>query len=103
MCESLSFIFLCTPLGAKIFSASSQCRRRRIAAMALAFAAAMNHGKDAGHEKKRRERGKHQSADDGASEGSVLLAAYAEANVHGHHADDHGHGGHDDRTDAHEA
>ena len=63
----------------------------------------MNHGENARHKKERRERGEKQAADDGAAERSVLLAAFAEAEGHGHHADDHGESGHDDRTDANEA
>ena len=44
-----------------------------------------------------------KTADDGATERRVLLAAVAEAEGHGDHADDHGEGGHEDRAEAGEA
>src|SRR5208337_494153 len=47
--------------------------------------------------------GEEQAADDGAAQGCVLLAAFAEAYSHGHHADDHCQCGHDYGTHAHEA
>ena len=41
-----------------------------------------------------------EAADDGAAERGVLLAAFAEAEGHGDHADDHGERGHDDGAEA---
>src|ERR1700675_3813813 len=67
------------------------------------FATAVNHGKYHGHKKQRSEGGEEQTADDGAAQRSVLLAALAQADSHRNHADDHGQRGHDDRTHAHKA
>ena len=50
----------------------------------------MNNRKDARHEEKRGEGGEQQPADNRAAERGVLLAAFAEADSHGYHANDHG-------------
>ena len=42
------------------------------------------------HNKKGGDGGKEQAADDGAAERRVLFAAFAEAERHGQHAEDHG-------------
>src|SRR5580700_1251872 len=65
------------------------------------FATAVNHGKYHGHKKQRSKSGEEQTADDGAAQRSVLLAALAQADRHRNHADDHGQRGHDDRAHAH--
>ncbi len=44
-----------------------------------------------------------QSADHGAAQRRVLLAAFAEAQGHRKHSDDHRQGGHDDRPQARDA
>src|SRR5882724_3407815 len=71
--------------------------------MPAALQPCVNDFENARHKKQSCEGRENQAADDGSSEGSVLLAAFAEADGHGNHADDHGESGHDDRTDADEA
>src|SRR5713101_3089592 len=70
--------------------------------MPAALQPCVNDFENARHKKQSCEGRENQAADDGSSEGSVLLAAFAEADGHGNHADDHGQSGHDDRTDADE-
>ncbi len=55
------------------------------------------------NEEQRRNRGKDQPADYRTAQRRVLFAALAESKGHRQHADDHGHGGHDNRTEAREA
>src|SRR5450631_2556821 len=71
--------------------------RRRRFRLALVHEAE-NHG----NKYKRRDRREEKAADDGATERRVLLAALAETQRHGRHADDHRQGGHDDGAEAHE-
>ena len=56
-----------------------------------------------GHEEERGEGGQGQAADDGPAQRGVLLAAFAQAQGHGQHADDHRQGGHDDGAQARQA
>src|SRR5581483_5147536 len=44
--------------------------------------------------------GEEEASDDRAAERRILLAAFAQAESHGQHADDHGDGGHDHGADA---
>src|SRR5690242_9112514 len=67
--------------------------RRKVNA-AAAFAPAVNHGENAGHEKERREGRENQPADDRTAERGVLLAALAKTDGHRHHADNHRESGH---------
>src|ERR1700722_4509873 len=60
----------------------------------------VNDGEKTRHEKQRRKSRKEQTADNGTTQGGILLAAFAKADGHGHHADDHGESGHDDGADA---
>ena len=60
----------------------------------------MQKGKDRGHKDEGGDRREGKSTDDGTAERGVLLAAIAEAERHGNHADDHGEGGHADGTEA---
>src|SRR5579862_2518515 len=62
--------------------------------------AAVNDYEYRGHEKQGREGGEYQPADDGAAQGSVLLAAFAQPESHRNHADDHRGRGHDDGAQA---
>src|SRR5258707_4104457 len=50
----------------------------------------VNDAEDDGNEDERGDRREDQAADDGAAERRVLLAALAQAQCHGRHADDHG-------------
>src|ERR1700738_4617971 len=61
------------------------------------------HTKNHGNKHQRRHRGEDQPADHRAPERGVLLAAFAEAERHRRHADDHCERGHQNRTEAHEA
>src|ERR1700739_136503 len=63
----------------------------------------VKNGENTRNEKQRRESRKEQTADNGATQGGILLAAFAKADGHGHHADDHGESGHDDGADADKA
>ena len=64
------------------------------------FSPPCSRGEDRGNEDQGGDGGEEQAADDGAAEGRVLLAAFACAERHGDHADDHGEGGHADGTEA---
>ncbi len=61
---------------------------------------AVQQGEDGGNEDEGGDGGGGEAADDGAAERRVLFAAFAEAERHGDHADDHGEGGHHDGTEA---
>ena len=63
----------------------------------------MNDGKEGGHEEECGDGCQQQAADDGAAERRVLFAAVAQAEGHGHHADDHGEGGHEHGAEADKA
>ena len=65
-----------------------------------AGAAAMQQREDRGYKEERGDGGEAESADDGAAERGVLLAAFSRAQSHGHHADDHRQSGHADRAEA---
>ena len=67
------------------------------------FETGMNHRENAGYEKQGSKSCEQKTADDRAAERSILFAAFAETESHGHHADDHGERGHDDWTNADEA
>ena len=56
----------------------------------------MQKGKDRGHEDKGGDRRERKTTDDGTAQGGVLLAAIAETERHGNHADDHGESRHAD-------
>src|SRR4051812_24048693 len=58
----------------------------------------MTEAEDDRDEEKGRYGGEEQAADDGASDRGILLAAFAEAEAHGKHADDHGQGSHEHRA-----
>src|SRR5579859_13498 len=72
-------------------------------AQSFAFPAPVNDRKDARNEEQSREGGEQQPADHRATERRVLLAAFSHANGHGHHADNHGQRGHDNRAHAYKA
>src|SRR5579864_1138503 len=72
-------------------------------AQSSAFPAPVNDRKDARNEEQSREGSEQQSADHRAAERRILLATFSHANGHGHHADNHGQGGHDDRAHAYKA
>ena len=55
------------------------------------------------HEEQRRDGREHQAADDRAAERRILLAAFAQAQRHRQHADDHRQRRHQDRAEAREA
>ena len=57
-------------------------------------------GRRRGNEDQGGDGGAEQAADDGAAERGVLLAAFAGAERHGDHADDHGERGHHDGAEA---
>src|SRR6266567_5236801 len=57
-----------------------------------------NDREDRRHKEESGKCGEQQSADYGAAERSVLLAAFAQPESHGHHADNHGGRCHDDRA-----
>jgi hypothetical protein len=57
-----------------------------------------NEREDSGHEEECGDCGKEQAADDCTAKRRILFATFAEAKRYGHHADDYGGGGHDDRT-----
>src|SRR5258707_308409 len=61
----------------------------------------VNDAEDDGNEDERGDRRKNQATDDGSPERCVLLAALAQAQRHGGHADDHGERGHQHRAEAH--
>src|SRR6185369_2339218 len=61
------------------------------------------HAEHHGNEHQRGDRCKNQTADHGAAERRVLLAALAEPERHRQHADDHGERRHQYRTEADEA
>src|SRR6267143_3009812 len=63
----------------------------------------MDDAEDNGNEDERSYGCERQPADDRATERCVLLAAFAQAERHGRHTDDHGERGHQYRTKAHEA
>ena len=65
-------------------------------------ASAVENTKHRRHENQRCNRGTQQTTDDGASERRVLLAAFAESERHGNHADDHREGGHEHGSKARE-
>src|SRR5471032_1673338 len=65
--------------------------------------AAVDEAKHDGNENERRDRRKNQATDHGPPERRVLLAAFAQAERHRRHADDHGERGHQDRAEAHDA
>ena len=63
----------------------------------------MQQTEEYGHKEQRCDGGEQQAADHGAAQRSVLLAAFAHAQRHRHHADDHGQRGHQHRPEAGEA
>ena len=63
----------------------------------------MHDAENDGNEHQRRDGREDQAADDRAAERRVLLAAFAEAERHRHHADDHRERGHQHGAEAHEA
>ena len=73
------------------------------AGAAAALQRAMHNAEECGNEEERGHGGKDQSADDGAAQRRVLLAAFAQPKRHRHHADDHGQRGHQHRAEAREA
>src|ERR1700722_19417994 len=62
--------------------------------MSALFETSMGAGKYHRHEEQCGDRGKQQSADDGAAQGGILFGPLAQAERHGNHTDDHRHGGH---------
>src|SRR5579859_5824000 len=66
-------------------------------------AAAVDQREHGGYEQQGGDGGEAQATDHGAAERRVLLAALAQPQRHRHHADDHGQGGHQHRTEAAEA
>src|SRR6266404_7683861 len=95
-----------TKRTAKTAPAASKMRRRRCGSGAGMTAGSMalirgapagprsppvwaKHAVDDGDEHERGEGGEHESPDDDAPEGSVLLASLAEPERHGEHAEDH--------------
>src|SRR5207302_7704313 len=63
--------------------------------LARILAGTMDQAVHSRNEEKRCDRRKSQSADNGASERRILLAAFTEAERQRHHANNHGHGRHD--------
>jgi len=63
----------------------------------------MKHAEECGYKEKCGYRGEEQAADNGSSQGSVLLTAIPEPKRHWNHANDHGQGGHQYRTKTGEA
>ena len=61
---------------------------------------AVNDAEHGGYKKQGGCRRKEQTADDGPAQGRILFAAFAKAEGHGHHADDHGQGRHHYGTQA---
>ena len=80
----------------------SRCRGCGFGALAL-LEPAVHDREEGRHEEESGDGGQQQSADDGAAEGRILLAAFAQAEGHGHHADDHGQGRHEHGAEADEA
>src|SRR5438309_724060 len=61
---------------------------------------AAEHAVDHGHEDERGEGREHEAADDDATEGRVLLAAFAETERHRQHAENHRERRHDHRAES---
>src|SRR5271157_228271 len=101
-CIDTSVMFSCSTQNVEIQASWIGCPQSN-GAVTPARQPAVNDGKDARHEEKRGQGGEEQAANDRAAQGRVLLAAFAEANGHGHHADDHRQCGHDHGTHTHEA
>ena len=58
----------------------------------------MQHAEKSRNKEQRGYRCEQESSDHGPSQRSVLLAAVSHSHRHGHHADNHGQGGHQHRT-----
>src|SRR5258708_696216 len=63
----------------------------------------MKHRERAGYEKQGSKSREQEAADDRSAERGILLTAFPKTQSHGHHTDNHGERGHDDRTNADEA
>ena len=64
------------------------------------FPPAVKKGEDRRHKHKRGYGGAEQATDHGTSQRRVLLTAIAKPKRHGNHADNHGQGSHNDRTES---
>src|ERR1035437_345538 len=85
----------------KLVKSSGRCGA--VGQLVTAFQPAVDQGEEGGHKEERGHGGQQQSADDGAAEGGFLFAAFAQAQGHGRHAEDHGQRGHQHRAEADEA
>src|SRR5208283_2432363 len=101
-CIDTSVMFSCSTQNVEIQASWIGCPQN-YGAVTPALQPAVNDGKDARHKEKSSQGGEEQAADDRAAQGRVLLAAFAKADGHGHHADDHRECGHNHGTHTDEA